>query len=148
MHALALAIFNNIKGLPMVIHSNRIYALPRTQILTIIWTTVYKIESKTNQYKFMIIVIQQNILDTCVIRSWSQVRDVHNHPCMYIVPNVRGKVCNCHHAQRWGGPWGCGGVSVQVWEWHYRLSKQLLKLWTWMAGLTLASDDSGSLATL
>ena len=79
--------------------------------LTIIWT-VYKSESKTNQHKFMIIVIQQNILDTCVIRSWSQVRDVHNHPCMYIVPNVWDNDCNYNHAWRSSLLFECTGMGM------------------------------------
>ena len=39
---------------------------------------------------------------------------VYNHPCMYIVPNVRGKVCNCHHARRSSLIFQCTGMGTTL----------------------------------
>ena len=56
--------------------------------------------------------------------------DVHNHPFMYIVPNVKDNVYKCHHVSRSSFIFQCIGMGMTLQSQGPPLKKSDMNGWT------------------
>ena len=93
-------------------------------------TSLIKIHG--NLTKYTVIHAHQAVghRQQALIRLWSQVRDVHNYPSMYTVPNVQDDVCNCHHAWRSSKTSQCTGMGISLQSQQAPLKKLDMNGWT------------------